>query len=203
MTKQKILIVEDEWITAESLKNCLEKLEFGISGIVSSGKEAIENVKSNAPDLVLMDIMLKGDMNGIEAADIIYGELKVPVVYLTAFDDDKMLKKAKVTEPFGYILKPFGDRELNTTITIALYKHKIERRKQKICKHLQVALDNVKPLEGIVSICCVCKNIRNNDNHWESIDKYMSDHLNVQFTHGYCPDCAKEAIDDFDEFLDS
>ncbi len=128
MSKEKILIVEDDRIVAEGTKRSLKKLGFDVSGIVSYGERAFERVKECDPDLVLMDIMLKGEMNGIEATNQIQTQLNVPVVYLTAYTDEEVLDQAKITEPFGYIVKPFEERELNTAIEMALYKHKIETK---------------------------------------------------------------------------
>ncbi|MBU4260098.1 MAG: response regulator [Desulfobacteraceae bacterium] len=128
MPETKILIVEDEAIVAEDIHNSLQSLGYIISAVVSSGKEAITKIEGNRPDLVLMDIVLKGDMDGIEAASQINSRFNIPVVYLTAFTDEKTLERAKLTEPFGYIVKPFEDRELHSTVEMALYKHKIESR---------------------------------------------------------------------------
>ncbi|MBU4313167.1 MAG: PAS domain S-box protein, partial [Candidatus Omnitrophica bacterium] len=128
MPETKILIVEDEAIVAEDIRNSLQNLGYTISAVVSSGEEAITKIKEERPDLVLMDIVLKGDMNGIEATGQIHSRFNIPVVYLTAFTDEKTIERAKLTEPFGYIVKPFEDRELHSTIEMALYKHKIESR---------------------------------------------------------------------------
>ncbi len=134
MTKANILIVEDMGIVAGDIKSSLKKLGFAVTGMVSSGKDAIKKVKADTPDLVLMDIFLKDEMNGIEAATIIQAKFNVPVVYLTTYTDEEVLGKAKITEPFGYIAIPFEDREMNTAIEIALYKHKIESHLHKAHK---------------------------------------------------------------------
>lgn len=126
MTKSKILIVEDELIIALDMKKRLEDFGYSVPFIVASGEKAIEKVEEICPDLVLMDIMLKGDMDGIQAAEQIHARFDIPVVYLTAYADDNTLQRAKITEPFGYILKPFEEKELFTIIGIALYKHKME-----------------------------------------------------------------------------
>ncbi|WP_342305166.1 PAS domain S-box protein [Methanolobus sp. ZRKC5] len=126
MTKSKILIVEDELITALDMKNRLEDFGYLVPFTVASGEEAIEKVEEICPDLVLMDVMLEGDMDGIQAAEQIHARFDIPVVYLTAYADDNTLQRAKITEPFGYILKPFEEKELFTSIEIALYKHKME-----------------------------------------------------------------------------
>lgn len=128
MPETKILIVEDEAIVAEDIRNSLQSLGYTISAVVSSGEEAITKIEEDAPDLVLMDIVLKGDMDGIEAAGQIHSRFNIPVVYLTAFTDKKTIERAKLTEPFGYIVKPFEDRELHSTVEMALYKHKMESK---------------------------------------------------------------------------
>jgi len=120
-----ILVVEDERIVAEDIKMRLQNLGYAVPGIVFSGEEAVKKAESMQPDLVLMDIVLEKKMNGIEAASIISSCFNIPIVYLTAYADNKTLEKAKITEPFGYILKPFEDRELYTTIEMAFYKYKM------------------------------------------------------------------------------
>jgi len=128
MEKKQILVVEDERIVGEDIKLRLQKLGYAVPGIAYSGEEAIKKAEKMEPDLVLSDIVLEGEMDGIEAAAVIRSRFDIPVVYLTAFADKKMLERAKVTEAFGYIIKPFEDRELNSIIEIALYKHKMEKK---------------------------------------------------------------------------
>ncbi|SDK51304.1 PAS domain S-box-containing protein/HDIG domain-containing protein [Maridesulfovibrio ferrireducens] len=122
----RVLIVEDEAIVALDIKSRLVALGYIVVGIASNGITAIEMALHLAPDLILMDIMLEGDLDGIDAAKAISGDCSIPVIYITAYADNETLKRAKITEPFGYIIKPFEDRELNLTIEIALYKHKTE-----------------------------------------------------------------------------
>ena len=128
MSKTKILVVEDETILAKDIQICLRRLGYTVSGIASSGEEAIQKATDVRPDLVLMDIKLKGEMDGTETAWHIKESFSIPVVYLTAHVDDATLVRAMITEPYGYILKPFEDRDLHISIEIALYKHKSERR---------------------------------------------------------------------------
>ena len=123
-----ILIVEDESIVARDIQECLLSFGYKVTGVVSSGEEAIKAVTAERPDLVLMDIVLNGNVDGIDAAHEIRTRFGVPVVYLTAYADDKTLERAKVTEPFGYIVKPFDERELHSTVEIALYKAKSEKK---------------------------------------------------------------------------
>ncbi|MFQ6109927.1 MAG: sensor histidine kinase [Candidatus Aminicenantales bacterium] len=128
MTKARIMVVEDDSIIAESIKSTLQSFGYVVPSVVSSGEEALERSEKDSPDLVLMDIVLKGAMDGIEAAHQIRNRFQIPIVFLTAFSDKKILERAKITEPFGYIIKPFEDRELHSIIEIALYKHRMERK---------------------------------------------------------------------------
>jgi len=130
MANTRIMIVEDEWTVAEDIKISLQNLGYTISSVTSSGKEAIQKAEEDRPDLVLMDIVLQGEMDGIEAANQIRSRFNIPIVYLTAYADDKVLERAKITEPFGYIVKPFISEDLKITIEIALYKHKAERERK-------------------------------------------------------------------------
>jgi len=124
--EEQILIVEDERIVSKDIKIRLQRFGYIVSGIAISGEDAVKKAEELHPDLVLMDIVLEGKMNGINAAEIIRSRFNIPIVYLTAYSDKSTLERAKKTEPFGYILKPFDDRDLSTTIEMVLYKHKME-----------------------------------------------------------------------------
>jgi len=126
MDEKKILVVEDERLIAEDIKRTLSLLGYGVVGSVASGELAIEHSRDHLPDLVLMDIMLEGKMNGIEAAEVIFNEFGIPIIFLTAYSHDKTLKEATAAEPYGYILKPFEERELHATIEMAFYKHQMQ-----------------------------------------------------------------------------
>ncbi len=143
MANVKILVVEDESIVAMDIKHRAEGLGYTVTGITPSGEGAIEKASETLPDLVLMDIVLKGDMDGVEAAQKIRDTLDIPVVYLTAYSDEKTLKRAKVTEPFGYIIKPFEDRELHSAVEVALYKHKMESKLKESEKWLSTTLESI------------------------------------------------------------
>ncbi|MGA7628374.1 PAS domain S-box protein [Methanoregula sp.] len=128
MTAARILIVEDERIVAEDLRLTLIQLGYDIAGSTGTGEDAVRLARETNPDLVLMDIFLAGEMNGLTATEEIRKFSKVPVVYLTAFADAAIMEKAKVTQPYGYILKPYQERELNTIIEISLYKYSLDRQ---------------------------------------------------------------------------
>jgi len=127
MERKRILVVEDESIVALDIAKLLENLGYNVSAIVSSGEEAVEKVCNDRPDLVLMDIVLQREMDGIQAAAQIQSTCDIPVIYLTAYADDAILDRAKITGPFGYILKPFETKDLQIAIEMALYKHQMDR----------------------------------------------------------------------------
>jgi len=127
MIKNKIMVVEDESIVAEHIRKSLENMGHSVTSVASSGEKAIKDAKDKTPDLVLMDIVLDGELDGIETAKLIRSLFNIPVVFLTAYSDEKILERAKITEPFGYLIKPFNDTDLRIIIEIALYKHKMEK----------------------------------------------------------------------------
>ena len=129
--QKRILVVEDEGIISLDIQNMLKRLGYDVPTTASSGEEAIKKTEQIKPDLVLMDIVLKGETDGVEAAEQIRKRFDIPVIYLTAHADNEILERAKITEPFGYILKPIEEKELYTNIEIAFYKHKIESRLKK------------------------------------------------------------------------
>ncbi|BAY97802.1 PAS/PAC sensor hybrid histidine kinase [Tolypothrix tenuis PCC 7101] len=143
MTNANILVVEDEAIVAKDLRNRLTRFGYTVPAVASSGQEAINKALELSPDLVLMDIKLKGQMDGVEAAQEIHKHLDIPIIYLTAYADDHTLDRAKVTDPFGYLLKPFKERELQTNIEIALTKHQLEKQLRNNQKWLSTLLKSI------------------------------------------------------------
>jgi diguanylate cyclase (GGDEF)-like protein/PAS domain S-box-containing protein len=149
MNNENILIVEDEKIIALDLQRRLERFGYSVVGMASDGAEAIALARERKPDIILMDIMLAGSMDGIEAAKHIRAELAIPVIFLTAYTDEKTLERAKEVEPFGYILKPFKERELYTTIDIALYKNSIDKKLRKQERMFSAILHSIN--DGIIA----------------------------------------------------
>jgi len=131
MEHVRILVVEDEGITAMDTREQLQSLGYVVPATAFSGLEAISKVEELHPDLVLMDIRLKGKMDGIEAAAQIRARFSIPVIYVTAYADDATLQRAKLTEPFGYVLKPFEERALHSTIEVALHKRRLEQQRNE------------------------------------------------------------------------
>jgi len=138
-----ILVVEDESIIALDIKATLQALGFEVQAIASSGQEAIDKSRRFLPDLVLMDIHLRGEMDGIEAIQRIRSEVDVPVIYLTAYADPGTVQRARETAPYGYLLKPFEQRELQIVIEMALHRHEMQRKLRESERWLAATLRSI------------------------------------------------------------
>ena len=150
MTRAQIMVVEEESIDAEDMKAMLEGFGYAVPAVAFSGEDAIKKVFDTHPDLVLMDIVLKGKMTGVETVERIRSRCNIPVVYVTAYADEKTVRRAKATEPYGYILKPFDARELQTAIEVALYKHQMEKKLHESEQRLSMTLRSID--DAIITI---------------------------------------------------
>ena len=192
----RILIAEDEALIAEEIQDRLGRLGFEIVGMADSSEGALKLAETAAPDLVLMDIRLKGAQDGIETAGFIRQHLRIPVVYLTAHSDKSTIGRAKETAPFGYVLKPFQEKELLIAIEMAIHMHRLEQQVakrteelQETVEKLQKALDEIHALRGLLPICSWCKKIRDDRDYWHSVEEYLLTYAEVQFSHVMCPEC--------------
>lgn len=140
--KHRILVTEDDIIVARDIEQSLNSYGYDVIDVVTTGEDAVKTAHEKRPDLVLMDIRLKGSMDGIAAAEKIR-EIDIPVIYLTAYSDEKTLRRAKVTEPFGYVIKPFDERSLYTTIEMGLYKHAMEHRLRTLKEYSESILESM------------------------------------------------------------
>ncbi len=149
MKSPRILVVEDESIVAMDVQDRLAELGYEVIGAADRADDALALVAAEHPDLVLMDIRLKGEIDGIAAAEEIRERWRIPVIYLTAFSEDSTLQRAKVTEPFGYIIKPFEDREIQAAIEMALHKHKAEQRLRESERRYATTLKSIG--DGVIA----------------------------------------------------
>ena len=159
MADSQILVVEDERIVATGIRNMLGTLGYSVPAVVDTGEEAIKKAAQMHPDLVLMDIVLKGDMDGIQAAEEIRARFNIPVIYLTAYADEATVQRAKMTAPYGYLLKPFNERELHAAIETALYRHMMEREATSSAENqeLERALKDLMKTEGVDAAAVISK----------------------------------------------
>ncbi|QWR78183.1 hybrid sensor histidine kinase/response regulator [Candidatus Magnetomonas plexicatena] len=137
MDKKSVLIVEDEFIIANRIKMAVQEMGFVVTAIVPSGELAVEKALIYGPDIVIMDILLSGQMDGIEAAQRIHKAHDIPIIFLTSHVNNTLLERAKITDPFGYLLKPFQDTDLQTHIEMALYRHEMESQLKELNRTLE------------------------------------------------------------------
>jgi CheY-like chemotaxis protein len=149
MLGKRIFVVEDEGIVAADLEDRLKSLGYSVAGSAASAEDALSIISDTQPDLVLMDIVLRGEMTGIEAADRIRLTADIPVVFLTSHADTSTLSRACQTEPLGYLLKPFEERDLQVTIELALYRHEAGRKLRRMERWLATTLNSIG--DGIVA----------------------------------------------------
>jgi CheY-like chemotaxis protein len=168
-----------------------------------SAEQAIVLTESLRPDLVLMDIQLAGEMDGIQAAEQIR-RLRVPIVYVSGHCDGPVLERAQRTDPYGFILKPYRTDDLRISVEMSLERHRAEQEREQLLQRFHQVLASVKTLTGRLSICCYCKKVRDEAGDWPDIETYVMKHSNASFTHGMCPDCFTrlqkkiEAIEEVD-----
>ncbi len=149
MSKTRILIVEDESIIALDLKTRLERMGYVVTAIASKGEDAFSIASEDKPDIVLMDIKLAGKIDGIQTADRMREFFSLPIIYLSAFSDDATLERAKISQPFGYIVKPVTDQDLRSSIEISLHNHKMQQRIEESEQWLTSMLDSIS--DGVIA----------------------------------------------------
>jgi len=181
MTDTKILVVEDEVIVARNIEKRLISAGYKVAGIASSGEEAIELAGSLKPDLVLMDIKLRGKMDGIDAANAIRSSCRLPIIYLTSYADEETFQRAKKTEPFGYLIKPFELKELSRSVDMALYKNKINNELLENKQRYEIAFHAGKT--GVWEF-------------WPNEKKYFTD-KNLKALYGFDEDELSDNLDDW------
>lgn len=189
--KDQILIAEDEPTVAQDLKSRLESLDYEVAGIAHCAEQAISLAERLKPDLVLMDIQLAGEMDGIQAAEQIR-KLRVPLVYVSGSADSAVLQRAQLTEPYGYILKPYRTSDLRISVELSLQRYRAEQERERLLKRFKEVLASVKMLTGQLSICCYCKKIRDEAGNWPDVETYVMEHSHASFTHGMCPECFSQ-----------
>lgn len=198
MEPNTAVIVEDEFVVAVDLKMMLEEIGYQVAATFGSAEEALGQLGDAQPGFILMDIRLPG-MDGIEAARLAREQHGVPVVFITAFDDDDYLCRAKELEPLGYLIKPVDVHRLKATLAIALHKNATMAEREEVEAKLREANSRMKRLADLVPICARCKSIRNDMGYWEEIEQYLAEHSEAQFTHGLCPSCKTVLYPDLDE----
>jgi AmiR/NasT family two-component response regulator len=188
---KRVLIVEDDTLVSEMIRELLEKMGYVVAGRALDGRQAFEMIRSLRPNVVLMDIELPG-MDGIEVSRHINESCPTPVVVLTSYETPELLERASTAGVGAYLVKPPNEREMERAITIARARFEDVMELRRLNAELQDALAKVKTLSGLLPICASCKKIRDDEGYWHQVEVYIRDHSEANFSHGMCPDCAKK-----------
>jgi len=176
--KAKILIVEDELIIAREIKRTVERLGYETLETVSTAEEALATIEAQKPDLVLMDIHIDGKRDGIETAILVHRLHQIPVIFLTAFSDEATIERAKTAEPYGFIVKPFDERDLRTTIEIVLHKHAKDREQDERESKLAQAFSHIEQMVITINTHFTIELLNKAAEELTQIDRHQLHHLN-------------------------
>ena len=184
----RLLIAEDDLCIIDDLNHRLKTLNYTISGTTNRAEEVCQLAESLQPDMILMDIHLSGNMDGVQAAEEVR-TLEIPVLYITGCSDLANFERAKLTEPCGFVLKPYETSDLRVGIELGLHKHRSEKERKSLVRRLDEAVATVKTLRGMLSICSYCKRIKDQDGNWPEMETYVMKNSYASFSHGMCPGC--------------
>ncbi len=205
-TNPKILIVEDESIVAFAIEETLKSSDYEVMTSIESGENALKFLENEQADAVLMDIRLSGNLDGITTAQLIRDRFKIPVIFLTAYSDTKTLGRAKVAEPYGYIVKPFKDQDLLCNLEMALYKHEKERsaweKHSNECEHhthshsdtLEEYDEDQQDSPTKVNVCLWCKKMQGNHDDWKTAEEFISEKFKTEVWQIACDTCFEKLI---------
>ena len=195
-TVARVFVVEDEALIAMELLDRLGELGYHACGHAANGEHALHAIARATPDVVLMDIHLGPGIDGIDTARQLQETHDIPIVFLTAYCDATLVARAAQVDAFGYVLKPFTAEAVRAALAMALARHHAARGLRDVNATLSADADRVAALQGIVPICMQCKKICDTHQRWHRLEAFLSAHTHAQFSHGYCPECARQAYMD-------
>ena len=185
----KILIAEDQEFMNNIIQYQMEEIGHIVIGQAMNGRQAVELVETLRPDVVLLDIEMP-EIDGLEAARLIKEKHPCPIVLLTSYNRPEWVRRASQLGVGAYLMKPPSAEDIERAMIMAVARFADLMELRRLNNELQLALDNVRVLTGLLPICANCKKIRDDKGYWEAVDGYFSKHSGVQFTHGICPDCT-------------
>lgn len=188
----RVFVVEDEALIAMELLDRLGEFGYQACGHAATGEQALHAIAQAHPDIVLMDIHLGPGMDGVDTAQRLRETRDIPVVFLTAYCDAALVKRAARADAFGYVLKPFREQAVRAALAMALARHQEARLLRDANAKLSANDERVAALTGIVPICMHCKKLRDGERRWHRLEAFLSAHTHAQFSHGYCPECARQ-----------
>ncbi len=194
-TSVRVLVAEDDPSVAKIIKGALEKIGYEHVGLATDGEQAVEMTRALEPDVILMDIKMPR-LDGLKAARRIHESVPTPVVVLTAYDSLELVEKASESGVAAYLTKPAKPAEIKRTIIMAIARHKDLMELRRLNSELEIALVEIKTLQGILPICSKCKKIRDDTGYWSKLEEYLGTHSKISFSHSLCPLCMKTLYGD-------
>lgn len=197
LRRLSVLVVEDDYFIRDEISTILKTLGHTVVGEVANGETAVQEAQVLTPDIILMDIDLNG-MNGMDAAFKIQTLRPTPIVFLTAYDSEEFIEKSIQSGASGYLLKPPKAGDIQRALLFAFARHEevvasrnaLQDQDQAI-RNFEEELCKINEMKGLVSICCFCKKIRDENDKWINMETYISERLGTKFTHGICACCMK------------
>jgi response regulator NasT len=182
----RIAVADDEPDMRDFYRRMLPRLGHAIVAEAQSGRELVDRCRAAAPDLVITDIRMP-ELDGIEAAALVYRDRPVPIILVSAYHDAELIERAEAEHVLGYLVKPIKLADLEPAIVVAI------RRFQQV-QELKEALARVKQLQGLLPMCGYCKKIRDDKNYWQEVESYISGHSEARFSHSICPACYEQFV---------
>lgn len=196
--KLSVVIAEDEFLISVDVAETAKAAGFTVAGIAPDGEKALELVRELKPDAVILDIKMPG-LDGLQTARRLLAEHPMPVVIMSAYESEEFLAAARDVGAGGYLVKPPEAMTLRRAVELAVARHKDLMEVKRLNEELTLALAKVRSLEGLLPICASCKKIRDGEGRWHQVEAYISNHTDVMFSHGVCPDCVRELYPDFSD----
>ena len=196
--KLRVLIAEDDFLVSEMIKGQIQQLGHEIIEVVGNGHLAAERTRELKPDVIMMDINMP-DMDGIDGMRLIHKHFPTPVVVLTAYESEDLLRKATEAGAGAYLVKPSSIAEIDRAITIAIARFDDLLKLKALNEELQEALGQIKTLAGLLPICVNCKKIRDDKGYWKDVESYLAAYSEAEVSRSLCPDCMEKIYPEFSD----
>jgi DNA-binding NarL/FixJ family response regulator len=205
-----VLVVEDDFLISEEIARVVNRIGFNHIGTAQDSYGAIDMIQTLHPDIILMDIKIPGDMDGLDVSHLVQNFFPTPVIILSAYESKDLFERASESGVAGYLTKPPQPQEIERAIYIALARHnelmeyrRLNKEINKKNEALKRTLKEIKTLRGLIPICSFCKKIRDKQGCWLMLEKYIYKHTEAHFSHSICPDCLEEQYPDIDDDIPS
>jgi len=191
LRRPRVVVAEDEYVISLDVADSAKEAGFEVVGIAPDGERALELIAEHMPDAAILDVRMP-KMDGLEAARSIRDRFSIPVIIMTAFEAPEILEEAREAGVGAYLVKPPSAAAMKRAVELALARNEDLVELRRLNAELQNALARVRTLEGMITICSYCKKIRSDEQQWEQLEDYVSEHSDAVFSHGICPTCFEK-----------